>query len=209
MYFNTNLSASLSNPPVSILQEFLHLLDDSDNDFEEELELERLRQLVVRRIRENIQNDTEVSDLDIKISLLVKNRITLDEVVQTTTKKKKQAMAEAGPDVKNPFNLKGKDKETRTKLEHYGQLFYLIQTEPSYLAKLLFAMNKKSGQNVTKLLENIILALYGYAQNVREEYLFLNLIKNCIAIEIDDISSLSEFWKANPLFVKLLMFYTR
>lgn len=202
--------SSLNNPPVSVLQEFLHLLDDSDNDWEEEMELDRLRQLIVIRIRENIQADVDVSELDIKISLLVKNRISLEEVVQTTTKKKKQALNDtSNSDQTNPFNLKGNDKNTRKKLKFYGQLFYLIQTEPHYLARLMFSMNKKSGQNVTKLLENIILAMYSYAQNTREEFLFLNLIKECISIEIDDISSLSDFWKANPLFVKLLLFYTR
>lgn len=29
--------SSINNPSVNSLQEFLHLLDDSDNDFEEEL----------------------------------------------------------------------------------------------------------------------------------------------------------------------------
>jgi hypothetical protein len=201
--------SQLNNPPVSVLQEFLHLLDDSDNDWEEELELERLRQLIVKRIRENIQADTDVGDLDVKIALLVKNRISLEEVVQTTLKKKKQAMNEVSPDMHSSFHLKGNDKDTRKKVKFYGQLFYLIQTEPSYLAKLMFSMNKNSGQNVTKMLENIILAMYSYAQNTREEYLFLNLIKECISIEIDDISTLGEFWKSNPLFIKLLLFYTR
>ncbi|KAJ3397220.1 hypothetical protein HDU92_000100 [Lobulomyces angularis] len=203
--------SSLNNPPVSILQEFLHLLDDSDNDFEEELELEKLRQLVVKMIRDNIQTDSEVGELDVKISLLVKNRISLEEVVHSTTKKKKQALSEIAlnENQSNPFSLKGGDKETRQKLEFYGQLFYLIQTQPVYLAKLLFSMNKKSGGTVTKLLENIVLALYGYAQNNREEYLFLNLIKECIHIEIEDISNIGEFWRANPLFIKLLLHYTR
>ena len=167
--------ASLNNPSLGVLQEFLHLLDDSDTDFEEELELERLRQLVVKRIRDNILEDSDVNDLDVKISLLVKNRISLEEVVKSTSgnRKKKQATTESN----DPFSLRGRDKETKAKLEYYGQLFYLLQTQPEYLAKLMFSMNSKSAGNVTKTLENIILALYGYAQNTREEYLFLNLIK--------------------------------
>jgi hypothetical protein len=134
--------------------------------------------MVVKQIRENISSDAEVSDLDVKISLLVKNRVSLEEVVLSTKKMKKQLMAETQQaESANPFSLKGHDRETRQKLEYYGQLFYLIQTQPSYLAKLMFSMNKKSGGVVTKLLEDIVLALYGYAQNAREEYQLLNLIK--------------------------------
>ncbi|KAJ1557036.1 Ras GTPase-activating-like protein iqgap1, partial [Nowakowskiella sp. JEL0078] len=169
--------ASLDNPQVKILQDFIHLLDDSDNDFEEELELEQLRQLVIKLIRENIQVEAELSDLDVKIALLVKNRISIEEVVHLTSKKAKQSLSPDSASPEHQFSLKGADKETRTKIEHYQELFYLLQTQPHYLAKLLYYCNKTSGGNVTKVLENATMTLFGYAQNTREEYLFLNLIK--------------------------------
>ena len=101
----------------------------------------------------------------------------MEDVVKSTTKQKRLELSGASATgVHNPFDLKGNDKETRTKLEYYGQLFYLIQSKPVYLAKLMYSMNKKSGGTVTKLLEYVVLALYGYAQNTREEYLLLNLI---------------------------------
>ncbi|KAI8810415.1 hypothetical protein BJ742DRAFT_747546 [Cladochytrium replicatum] len=204
--------SSLSNPHVKIVQDFIHLLDDSDNDFEEELELERLRQLVIKMIRENLQTESELSELDTKISLLVKNRISLEEVIHLTSKKARIALSESNllsdDGLKhNPFAAR--DKESRAKVEHYQNLFYLLQTQPIYLARLMFILNKTSGGVVTKLLENIVLTLYGYAQNTREEYLFLNLIKAAIKIEIDEISDLGEFWRANPLFIKLVLHYTR
>lgn len=121
--------------------------------------------------------DAEVNNLDIKISLLVKNRVSLEEVAMLTKKKAKLVGNTNVVSDSNSFSLKGNDKETRAKLQYYGQLFYLIQTQPEYLAKLMFYMNKSSGSSVTKFLENVVLALYGYAQNSREEFLFLNLIK--------------------------------
>lgn len=42
---------------------------------------------------------------------------------------------------------------------------------------MMFGLNKKSGGSVTKFLEQVVLTLYGYAQNTREEYMLLNLIK--------------------------------
>ncbi|KAJ3121772.1 hypothetical protein HK098_003406 [Nowakowskiella sp. JEL0407] len=201
--------ASLNNPKINVLKDFVHLLDDSDNDFEEELELEKLRQSVIRLIRENLQTESELGELDVKIALLVKNRISIEEVVHLTSKKAKIALSGDNLSEGNQFSLKGLDKETRAKLENYQDLFYLLQTQPQYLARLLFHCNKTSGGNVTKFLENVSLTLYGYAQNTREEYLFLNLIKTCIKMEIDEISDLGEFWRANPLFIKLVLHYTR
>ncbi|TPX43695.1 hypothetical protein SeMB42_g03246 [Synchytrium endobioticum] len=201
-----------TNPPVRTVQNFVHLLDDSNHDFEEELELDRLRQMVVRRIRENNATETQLTELDVKIALLVKNRISLDEVLKHTTKQRKrvlEAVAAEGQ-TEQGLSLKSLDKETRAKLEHYQQLFYLLQTQPVYLAKVMFLLNKKSGSSVTKFLENVVLTLYGYAQNSREEYLLLSLIKTAIHVEIDDLTDdVSEFWRANPLFIRLVLHYTR
>ena len=172
----------MNNPPVKIIQEFIHLLDDSDKDFEDEIDLEDLRQRVVKKIRETITTEQDLNDLDLKIALLVKNRISLEEVVHSTRKMKMMQDAAAGGDVQlqsgqhDPFSAKTVDKEARFRLERYQQLFYLLQTQPLYLAQLMYSLNKKGGQ-VIKFLEQVVLTLYGYAQNTREEYLLLNLIK--------------------------------
>lgn len=171
--------SSLKNPPsVKMLQEFLHLLDDNDNDYSEEIELERLRLSVVRTIKENQTTESDLSDLDNKIALLVKNRITLEEVSHMTSKKMKAKYNAAEAENANSSfnNLKGQDKETKQKLENYGHLFHLLQTKPEYLAKMMWTMNNKSGGNLSKQLESYVMALYGYAQNTREEYLLLQLI---------------------------------
>lgn len=132
------------------------------------------------KIRENIASEAEVNNLDLKIALLVKNRITLDEVIHFTTKQMKTILSSSkeGIEFKDgaPFNLKGADKENREKKLHYEQLFYLLQTQPQYLTNLMYLMNQQSGASVTRFLEQTVLTLFGYAQNSREEYLILNLI---------------------------------
>lgn len=47
-------------------------------DFQEELEVARLRGEVVTKIRGNQQLEKDLNLMDIKIGLLVKNRITLE-----------------------------------------------------------------------------------------------------------------------------------
>jgi predicted HTH domain antitoxin len=142
--------------------------------------LETLRQLVVVKIRESIATESDVNNLDLKIALLVKNRISLEEVVHYTTKQMKNMLSSnesvADKDVES-FNLKGTDRENRERKVRYEQLFYLLQTQPQYLTRLMYLMNQKSGASVTRFLEQTVLTLFGYAQNNREEYLLLNLIE--------------------------------
>ncbi|KAJ1660808.1 iqgap- protein [Dispira simplex] len=230
------------NPPVSTMRSFVYLLDDSDQDFEEELELERLRQQAVRRIRDNHQTENVVNDLDIKIALLVKNRITLEELIKTSRYKfiedhrywlatgggaggglsmmSSSTMGASSHTALGPFingsatgtwnSLYHLDKDSRRRLESYQHLFYLLQTQPVYLARLLFALNKGPlGESNKKFMETIVLSLFGFAQNAREEYLLLKLFKTAIEQEIDSITGIHEFLRGNPVFIKLAVHHNR
>lgn len=65
------------HPPLSVVRRFAHLLDQSQQDYVAEAELLTLQDAVVRQIRANQQLEQDLNALDIKIGLLVKNRITL------------------------------------------------------------------------------------------------------------------------------------
>lgn len=65
------------SPPLSIVRRFIHLLEQSQHDFWEESEVLRLQEEVVKRIRASRQLESDLDLMDIKIGLLVKNRITL------------------------------------------------------------------------------------------------------------------------------------
>jgi len=136
--------------------------------------MEFLRELAIRKIRENLELEKEVNTLDVKIELLVKNKISVQEIVHTSKKKKKNAQQTEG--VESIFSNKKSDKESRRKYQLYQNLFYLVQTNQKYLAKLMIKLNSV-GSSQIKTIENTVMSLYGYAQNNREEYLLLNLIK--------------------------------
>ncbi|KAG0000526.1 hypothetical protein BGZ65_004291 [Modicella reniformis] len=202
------------NPPISTVKTFLHLLNDSDFDFEEELELENLRQMVVRRIRENTQSDAQLNELDIKIALLVQNHITLDEVIKTTSsliKKKAQRRMSMPASSNNPFTLKSLDRDSRDRLGLYQQLFYLLQTQPTYFSKLFFMMSKTGlfTDRIKKQIEGVVLTLFGYAQNSREEFLLLKLFRHSIFEEVQEISNVNDFMRGNFMFIKMVMVYVR
>lgn len=62
---------------MAVVRKFVHLLDQSDQDFQEELDVMKLREEVVTLIRSNQQLENDLNLMDIKIGLLVKNKITL------------------------------------------------------------------------------------------------------------------------------------
>ncbi len=115
---------------MAVVRKFVHLLDHSDQDFQEELDLMRLREEVITNIRSNQQLENDLNLMDIKIGLLVKNKITLQEVVSHSkklTKKNKGELSNLMMMNKQKGGLKALSKEKREKLEAYQFLFYLLQ----------------------------------------------------------------------------------
>jgi len=166
--------------------------------------------LVVQKIRENNKLDELLNQLDIKIALLVKNSITLDEVIAVANPKKQLRRLSQLNSQYGPYSLKALDKESRRRLELYQQMFYLLQTQPAYLARLFFVMNKtRVSEKIKKIIEGVVLTLFGYAQNAREEYLLLKLFQRSIMEELESVDSLQEFLRGNFMFMKLVVYYNR
>ncbi|KAI9184142.1 iqgap- protein [Blastocladiella emersonii ATCC 22665] len=198
------------NPPLPVVTKFIHLLDVGAHDLEDELAVENMKQHAVKQIRENAALEQHLNDLDIKIALLVKNRTTLDEVVKVSSKKLKKTLSDE--EIKKAaqvFSLKSLDKQSRTKLEAYQNMFYLLQTQPQYLTKLLWVMRNWSSEVVKRLVETCVLTLFSFAQNAREEYLLLKLLDSAIEIEVGDVVEMGDFVKGNPSFIKLVLQYVR
>ncbi len=174
-----------TNVSVGTIKNFVHLLDDSEADFQEELDLERMRKRVVERIRENQALENDVNDLDVKIALVVHNVKTFEELVKVRRKygadtaaahaSRASVLAAHGDPFAGPSTL---DHTAKRKLELYQQLFYLLQSRGEYLARLFSEM---SGDNVPekdrRLLERVVLTLFGYGQDRREDYLLLKLFQ--------------------------------
>lgn len=80
-----------------------------------------------------------------------------------------------------PKGFKVMSKESHDRMEAYQHLFYLLQTNPTYLAKLIFEMPQ---DKTTKFMESVIYSLFNYGSNVREEYLLAKLFKTALEEEI-------------------------
>ncbi|NWH93163.1 IQGA2 protein, partial [Aegithalos caudatus] len=196
------------NPPLTVLRKFAYLLDQSDLDFQEELEVTRLREEVVTKIRSNQQLEKDLNLMDIKIGLLVKNRITLQDVVLHNKKLNKKSKSQLEEMVMvDKQGIKGLSKERRKKLEAYQHLFYLLQTNPTYLAKLIFQMPQNKS---TKFMDTVIFTLYNYASNQREEYLLLKLFKTALEEEITSkVDQIQDIVTGNPTVIKMVVSFNR
>jgi Ras GTPase-activating-like protein IQGAP2/3 len=169
------------NPPLPVVRKHLHLLTDSNLEFEGEIEAERLRRQVVESVRRNELVESYVEGLDVKIALLVKNKITLDEVVkhQKHFGGSASQLLRSGTQLAHPsgLDLKALNKNSRKKLTGYEELFFLLQTQPQYLARLFGALTMKGlADKEGKNYERLMLTLFGYAQKSREECLLVKVI---------------------------------
>ncbi|XP_049490744.1 ras GTPase-activating-like protein IQGAP3 [Panthera uncia] len=197
------------HPPLSVVCRFAHLLNQSQEDFLAEAELLKLQEEVVRKIRSNQQLQQDLNLMDIKIGLLVKNQITLQEVIshckKLTNKNKEQLSGMMVLDQQK--GLKSLSKEKRQKLEAYQHLLYLLQTQPLYLAKLILRMPQN---RTTKFMESVIFSLYNYASNRREAYLLLQLFKTALREEIrSKVEQPQDMVTGNPAVVGLVVRFYR
>ncbi|XP_061906886.1 ras GTPase-activating-like protein IQGAP2 [Entelurus aequoreus] len=197
------------DPPLSVVRKFVHLLEQSTLDLQEEQEVSRLKEEVVTKIRSNQQMEQDLNLMDIKIGLLVKNRITLQDVVSHNKKMKnvKNKMSTDDQAAADKLGIKGLSKGKRKKLEAYQHLFYLLQTNPSYLAKLIFQMPQNRS---TKFMDTVIFTLYNYASNQREEYLLLKLFKTALEEEIKSkVDQIQDIVTGNPTVIKMVVSFNR
>ncbi|CAG5922527.1 unnamed protein product [Menidia menidia] len=198
-----------TDPPLSVVRKFVHLLEQSPLDLQEEQKVTQLREEVVTKIRSNQQMEKDLNLMDIKIGLLVKNRITLQDVVSHNKKmkNKKNKASKDGPMRGDGLGIKGLSKGKRRKLEAYQHLFYLLQTNPSYLAKLIFQMPQNKS---TKFMDTVIFTLYNYASNQREEYLLLKLFKTALEEEIKSkVDQIQDIVTGNPTVIKMVVSFNR
>ena len=192
----------------------LHLLDIRDMDFREELDLQTVRGELSKLIRQNESLEGDLDKMDVKIGLLVQNRISVQDSIKTTAgfaatlkRDRRDGQSSSELSVGTHRGLKALKKESHDKLKAYQNLFYLLQTNPNYLARLMFALPQSK---TNKFLESVILTLYNFGGNAREEYLLLKLFKTALIEEVSTrFDKINDVVAGNPLVVKLVISYNR
>ncbi|KAK2466197.1 hypothetical protein APHAL10511_001839 [Amanita phalloides] len=206
-----------TNVTVGTIKNFVHLLDDSEADFQEEIKVERLRKNVMESIRENQSLENDISDLDVKIALVVQNAKSSEELVKARRRHggesavshaaKMSLLAAHGDPFSGPNTL---DKAARHKLELYQQLFYLLQTRGEYLSRLFLRLSSQDAlEKNRRFVERVVLTLFGYGQDRREDYLLLKLFQLAIREEILNAPGIQEVVEGHPMYINIAVHYVR
>ncbi|KAJ7129697.1 ras GTPase-activating protein [Mycena epipterygia] len=205
-----------TNVTVGTIKNFVHLLDDSEADFQEEIKVERLRKKVVESIRENQALESELSDLDVKIALVVQNVQSFDGVIKARRLGADSAAAHAarasllaayGDPFSGPNTL---DQTARRKLERYQQLFYLLQTHGEYLSRLFVRMSMDDAlEKNRRFTERVVLTIFGFGQDRREDFLLLKLFQLAVQDEVNSAGSIHEIIHGHPVYINIAVPYVR
>ncbi|KAF8913880.1 hypothetical protein CPB84DRAFT_1699194 [Gymnopilus junonius] len=205
------------NVTVGTIKNFVHLLDDSEADFQEEIKVERLRKRVVEHIRENQALENDINDLDTKIALVVQNLKSFDDVIKARKRHggdsgalhaaRVSLLAAHGDPFSGPNTL---DQEAHRKLELYQQLFYLLQTRGEYLSRLFLRLSTPDiPESTGRFTERVVLTIFGYGQDRREDFLLLKLFQLAIREEISNASSLDAVVSGLPMYMNIAAQYVR
>lgn len=169
---------------VPTIQSYMHLLDDTESDFADQVRIEALRGQVVDLIRENQTLETEVKDLDTKIALIINNQMTFQELARA--KRRTETATYHAPN-NDPFSSGVHlDRTNQRKLELYEQLFFMLQTKPEYISRLLrvLSIDDESAEKERRLVEGVTMILFAFGHERREEYLFHKLLQLAVHEEI-------------------------
>lgn len=93
-------------------------------------------------------------------------------------------------------------------LEGYQHLFYALQTNPQYLSKLLHL--PPQGKTNKLFLKNVILTLFNFGSNTREDYLLLKLFGSALKEEIKcNCDKPSDVLTGKPLVREMVVSYAK
>ncbi|CAG8531317.1 2476_t:CDS:10 [Ambispora leptoticha] len=172
---------------------------EQDVEVEDELAKaqKRLRELKSRisaQSKKNFVLERDVRYLDSRIALLIANRIALDEKQEVESHLVDELEAQEGsfPDDR--------------KMQQYGNLFFLLQTEPRHIANLCRLV---SLTEIDTLLQTVMFTLYGNQYESREEHLLLTMFQSVLSAQFETTLDFGSLLRANTPVSRMMTTYTR
>ena len=156
---------------------------------------EKLRSLM----KENFLLHHDVQSLDEQIKMLIKNRITVEEIAH----KFSHLM---------PMSDETTVESTRAALTHeqqtlYGQLFYELQSKSKFLVRTAKATAGSS--QISNFVNTVLLSIFGDQYDNHEEQMLLVMMRDFLKIEFDNANEIGTFMRSNSCLTQLLSNYVR
>jgi Ras GTPase-activating-like protein IQGAP2/3 len=181
------MAGAANDIDVPTIQNFMHLLNDTERDFSDQIRIEELRRDVMGLVRDNQALEGEVQELETKIALIAKNKMTIEELHRVKRHARGTAQGYGGGDEfsiqgqGDPFSGQYLDRVGQRKLELYEQLFFTLQTKPEYLVRLIRELEAQGedGEKDKGLVKSVTMALFRRGEERREEYMFHRFLQVC------------------------------
>jgi Ras GTPase-activating-like protein IQGAP2/3 len=187
------------NLTISEIQNLLALYSENDDDGDFISEIQELKRQLVAGVRANHALEGDLHKLDQRIALLIQNRTSIQEIDRQLKKKKVQDEAVTSTP---SADFSGNKKV----MEGYSNLFYALQVEPKYLAKI--ARVVPAGK-MDAFIELLLLTLYGDSYSPREEYLILQLFKHSMEHEIAALKNGTDLLQSDSVVPKMVLTYNK
>lgn len=121
-----------------------------------------LKAQISAQSKKNFVLDKDVRYLDSRIALLIQNRIALEEQKEVTET------------LEMPTELTEGSFPNDVKTQRYGNLFFLLQSEPRHIAHLCRLVTLSE---IEQLLQTVMFTIYGNQYESREEHLLLTMFQ--------------------------------
>lgn len=165
----------------------------------QEADLLWTRGAMISLSRRNFMLERELNEIDEKIKLLIKNRLTLQEVMAASS----SASAPQTASEEHVALAALKNKKTL-----YEDLFFLLQSTPHYFA-LLARVMQPSKDGVQLFVQTVVLDTFGDAFDTHEERLLLSLFREALQAEMAECSDRATLLRSNSAITQMLSAYAK
>ena len=161
--------------------------------------------------KKNFVLEKDVRYLDSRIALLIQNRIALEEVrlqISITILRLLILVQqnEVASHLEDATDLQEGFFPNDEKTQKYGNLLFLLQSEPRHIAHLCRLVTMAE---IDSLLQTVMFTIYGNQYESREEHLLLTMFQSVLNYQFDTTAEYSSLLRANTPVSRMMTTYTR
>ncbi|MCJ1389006.1 glyceraldehyde-3-phosphate dehydrogenase 1 [Xylographa bjoerkii] len=176
-------------------------MSQKDKDLEIEDDLARAQKIlrdlktkISSQSKKNFVLEKDVRYLDSRIALLIQNRMALEE------------QNEVANHLEDAADLQEGFFPNDEKTQKYGNLLFLLQSEPRHIAHLCRLVTMAE---IDSLLQTVMFTIYGNQYESREEHLLLTMFQSVLTYQFDNTIEYSSLLRANTPVSRMMTTYTR
>ena len=169
-------------------------LEISDDLAKAQRALRDLKAKISSQSKKNFVLEKDVRYLDSRIALLIQNRMALEE------------QNEAMSHLEDATDMQEGSFPSDDKTQKYGNLLFLLQTEPRHIAHLCRLVTMAE---IDSLLQTVMFTIYGNQYESREENLLLTMFQSVLTYQFDHTPEYSSLLRQNTPVSRMMTTYTR